>query len=120
MEGQRSAGDRLHTWCPSSGQVESPLRTGNPRPSTLPTGSGQEIPFFPTLGIQKLEWVDGWPTVDQAIDLPEVTGAPEPESAVVGKKASFTARASGTPAPVAVWERQWTTAPPGFRSRNSR
>ncbi|WP_216699768.1 hypothetical protein [Arthrobacter sp. H5] len=77
-------------------------------------------PVLPHAWIQKLEWVDGWPTVDQAIDLSEVTGAPEPESAVVGKKASFTASASGTPAPVAVWERQWTTAPPGFRSWNSR
>lgn len=67
-------------------------------------GANKDIPFFPTLGVQKIHWVDGWPEFDQTVDLPKVTQAPEPAAAVVGGKATFRAEASGTPAPVAQWE----------------
>ena len=67
-------------------------------------GSNEEIPFFPTLGIQKIDWVDGWPTFDQTVALPEVASQPVATSSTVGRKAAFTASATGTPGPVAVWE----------------
>ncbi|WP_323960366.1 family 43 glycosylhydrolase [Arthrobacter sp. JZ12] len=67
-------------------------------------GANEDIPFFPTLGLQKINWVDGWPEFNQTVNLPEVTIAPEADSAVVGGKATFRAEATGTPAPVAEWE----------------
>lgn len=67
-------------------------------------GANKDIPYFPTLGLQKINWVDGWPEFDQTVDLPAVTQAPKPASGVVGSKATFRAEASGTPAPVAQWE----------------
>ncbi|WP_150307309.1 glycoside hydrolase family 43 protein [Planctomonas psychrotolerans] len=67
-------------------------------------GSNEEIPFFPTLGIQKINWVDGWPTFDQTGELPALISSPEEVGTVEGRRASFTASATGTPRPVAVWE----------------
>ncbi|WP_350004177.1 arabinan endo-1,5-alpha-L-arabinosidase [Pseudarthrobacter sp. WHRI 8279] len=65
-------------------------------------GSNQDIPYFPTLGIQKVQWVDGWPAFDQTVELPSVTKQPKARTA--GSTASITATAVGTPGPVAVWE----------------
>jgi arabinan endo-1,5-alpha-L-arabinosidase len=67
-------------------------------------GSNQDIPYFPTLGLQKIDWVDGWPTFDQTVELPAVLKQPKALSVDAGKKAGFTAAATGTPGPVAVWE----------------
>lgn len=67
-------------------------------------GANEDIPFFPTLGLQKINWVDGWPEFNQTVNLPQVTIAPEADSAVVGGKATFRTEATGTPAPVAEWE----------------
>ncbi|NJC21384.1 arabinan endo-1,5-alpha-L-arabinosidase [Arthrobacter pigmenti] len=67
-------------------------------------GANEGIPFFPTLGLQKINWVDGWPDFNQTVDVPATTIAPKPAAAVVGGKATFRAEASGTPAPVAKWE----------------
>ncbi|PTT65509.1 beta-xylosidase [Arthrobacter sp. HMWF013] len=64
-------------------------------------GSNQDIPYFPTLGLQKINWVDGWPAFDQTVELPEIQKQPRP--AAPGN-AVFTATATGTPGPVAVWE----------------
>ncbi len=66
--------------------------------------SNEEIPYFPTLGLQKIDWVDGWPTFDQTVALPEVTRDPRDDTAREGKRTSFSARATGTPRPVAVWQ----------------
>ncbi len=67
-------------------------------------GSNEDIPYFPTLGIQKINWVDGWPEFDQTVAVPEMQKQPKAVTAGVGKKASFSAAATGTPGPVAVWE----------------
>jgi arabinan endo-1,5-alpha-L-arabinosidase len=67
-------------------------------------GSNQDIPYFPTLGVQKIDWVDGWPTFDETVQLPALQQQPKAEAANAGKKAAFTATATGTPGPVAVWE----------------
>ena len=60
--------------------------------------------YAPTLGLQKMGWEDGWPTVDQRVALPELGTAPVSATVRDGHKASFTAGATGTPEPVAVWE----------------
>ncbi|MDN4609732.1 glycoside hydrolase family 43 protein [Arthrobacter burdickii] len=60
--------------------------------------------YAPTLGLQKMGWEDGWPTVDQSVELPALVTAPRPATVRDGHKASFTASATGTPEPVAVWE----------------
>ncbi|MHA7285812.1 glycoside hydrolase family 43 protein [Arthrobacter sp. MDT3-44] len=60
--------------------------------------------YAPTLGLQKMGWEDGWPTVDQSVELPALVAAPRPATAREGHKAHFTASATGTPEPVAVWE----------------
>ncbi|WP_258804358.1 arabinan endo-1,5-alpha-L-arabinosidase [Pseudarthrobacter sp. NS4] len=65
-------------------------------------GSNQDIPFFPTLGLQKIDWADGWPEFNQTVELPSVLK--QPKATVAGTAASFTATAAGTPGPVAVWE----------------
>jgi arabinan endo-1,5-alpha-L-arabinosidase len=67
-------------------------------------GSNQAIPYFPTLGLQKIQWVDGWPTFDQTVELPAVLQQPKAQAVGAGKKAAFSAAATGTPGPVAVWE----------------
>ncbi len=61
-------------------------------------------PYIPTLGLQKMGWEDGWPTVDQTVDQPALVTAPEPARVRDGHKVHFTASATGTPEPVAVWE----------------
>ncbi|HEY9357270.1 MAG TPA: glycoside hydrolase family 43 protein, partial [Arthrobacter sp.] len=67
-------------------------------------GSNEEIPYFPTLGVQKINWVDGWPEFDQTVELPAVRNQPKAVAVKPGKKATFSATATGTPGPVAVWE----------------
>jgi arabinan endo-1,5-alpha-L-arabinosidase len=67
-------------------------------------GSNQDVPYFPTLGVQKIDWVDGWPTFDETVQLPAIQQQPKAEAANAGRKAAFTATATGTPGPVAVWE----------------
>ena len=66
--------------------------------------SNEAIPYFPTLGIQKLSWVDGWPVADQRVELPTATLAPADTPASPGALATFTSSAVGTPLPVATWE----------------
>jgi arabinan endo-1,5-alpha-L-arabinosidase len=66
--------------------------------------SNTAAPYIPTLGLQKMGWEDGWPTVDQTVELPDVVSAPAATSVRDGHKAYFTASATGTPEPVAVWE----------------
>ncbi|RPF19670.1 glycoside hydrolase family 43 protein [Myceligenerans xiligouense] len=66
--------------------------------------SNEEIPYFPTLGLQRLDWVDGWPVVDTTVDAATLTTAPTDASARIGRKASFTATAAGTPRPLVLWE----------------
>ncbi|TAP44869.1 glycoside hydrolase family 43 protein [Arthrobacter sp. S39] len=68
-------------------------------------GSNEEIPYFPTLGLQKINWVDGWPEFDQTVELPAVQNQPKASAVKPGKKATFSATATGTPGPVAVWEK---------------
>ena len=65
-------------------------------------GSNQDIPYFPTLGIQKIDWVDGWPVFNQTVETPSVLK--QPKAAAAGGAVTFTATAGGTPGPVAVWE----------------
>ena len=65
-------------------------------------GSNQDLPYFPTLGLQKIDWVDGWPEFDQTVELPSVLK--QPKATVSATSASVTATASGAPGPVAVWE----------------
>ena len=67
-------------------------------------GSNAEIPYFPTLGLQKINWQDGWPVFDQTVELPAVQQQPKATAVKAGKNATFTATATGTPGPVAVWE----------------
>lgn len=77
--------------------------------------SNEQIPFFPTLGIQKIAWVDGWPTFDQTVALPAVTTQPQDVAAAPGDRVELTVAGTGTPRPVAVWETSadggatWTT-----------
>jgi len=71
--------------------------------------SNKANPYYATLGIQKIKWVYGWPTFNRNVALPEVVTAPNAVTSADGKDASFTASATGTPSPVAVWE----TSPDG-------
>jgi arabinan endo-1,5-alpha-L-arabinosidase len=67
-------------------------------------GSNEDIPYFPTLGLQKIDWVDGWPSFNQSMEHPRILKQPKSTATGVGKTASFSLTASGTPSPVAVWE----------------
>lgn len=77
--------------------------------------SNAQLPYFPTLGIQKIAWVDGWPTFDQTVELPAVTAQPQDVTAAPGDRVALTVAGTGTPRPVAVWETSadggatWTT-----------
>lgn len=66
--------------------------------------SNEEIPYFPTLGIQRLDWVDGWPVTDQRVALPTVVAGPGDVAVTPGSAATFTTTATGIPSPVAEWE----------------
>ena len=66
--------------------------------------SHKAAPFIPTPGLQKMGWEDGWPTVNQSVKLPALVSAPRPATVREGHKTHFTASATGTPEPVAVWE----------------
>lgn len=66
--------------------------------------SNTEIPYFPTLGIQRLDWVDGWPVTDQRVELSAVVAGPGDVTVAPGSAATFTTTATGTPSPVAEWE----------------
>lgn len=78
--------------------------------------SNEDIPYFPTLGIQKIAWVDGWPEFNQTVGVPAITKQPRPVTANSGKPAVFKATATGVPGPVTVWESSsdngvtWTAA----------
>lgn len=63
-----------------------------------------EIPGFPTLGLQRLAWRDGWPVVDDTVAEPAVTAPPADVTVRAGRTASFTVEAAGTPVPVVTWE----------------
>lgn len=60
--------------------------------------------FTPTLGLQKIRWTGGWPSFDQRVQLPRVTRQPQATSVRSGHQARFRVRATGIPAPVAVWQ----------------
>lgn len=62
----------------------------------------EEVPYFPTLGLQRLAWVDGWPVVDQTVEPPTVVE--QPRDTKPGRPAVLTAEVSGTPAPVVRWQ----------------
>ncbi|SKC50466.1 glycoside hydrolase family 43 protein [Krasilnikoviella flava] len=80
-------------------------------------GANAEIPGFPTLGLQRLDWEDGWPVVDQTVEEPVVTQGPRDATVRGNRPATFEVRVSGTPAPVVTWEvsdddgATWTAAP---------
>lgn len=40
-------------------------------------GSNQAIPYFPTLGIQKVDWADGWPVFNQNVETPSILKQPK-------------------------------------------
>jgi arabinan endo-1,5-alpha-L-arabinosidase len=61
-------------------------------------------PYIPTLGLQKMGWEDGWPTVDQTVEVPELVSLPADVAVRDGHRARLAASAVGTPEPVAVWE----------------
>lgn len=67
-------------------------------------GANKAIPYFPTLGIQRLGWVDGWPVADTQAELPAAVTRLADVTVAAGEGASLTATASGAPLPVAVWE----------------
>ncbi|MDT0166316.1 glycoside hydrolase family 43 protein [Actinotalea sp. AC32] len=62
----------------------------------------EEVPYFPTLGLQRLAWVDGWPVVDQTVEPAAVVG--QPQDTQPGRAAVLEAEVTGTPAPVARWQ----------------
>lgn len=67
--------------------------------------ANEEIPYFPRLGLHRLDWTeDGWPVVDQTVELPAVTVQPADVDARVGSRVRFTAEVSGTPVPVVTWQ----------------
>ena len=66
--------------------------------------SNEYLPYFPTLGIQKIAWVDGWPEFNQTVGVPAITKQPRSVRANPGKPAVFKATATGVPGLVAVWE----------------
>ncbi|MGC5167540.1 glycoside hydrolase family 43 protein [Luteimicrobium sp. DT211] len=61
-------------------------------------------PYLPTLGLQKLSWKDGWPTVDQTAVPASLTRQPADASARVGGTVTFAVGVAGTPAPVVTWQ----------------
>lgn len=75
-----------------------------------------EIPYFPRLGLQRLEWVDGWPVADETADPAAIVTAPQDASARKNRSAEFTVEVTGSPAPVVTWETSsdggatWTAA----------
>ncbi|MFC8598033.1 glycoside hydrolase family 43 protein [Isoptericola sp. NPDC057191] len=80
-------------------------------------GANEEIPGFPTLGLQRLGWQDGWPVVDQTVELPAVSVAPRDVRVRAKQPATFRVEVTGTPVPVVTWEvsdddgATWRTAP---------
>ncbi|MCK9792445.1 family 43 glycosylhydrolase [Isoptericola sp. 4D.3] len=80
-------------------------------------GANAEIPGFPTLGLQRLDWRDGWPVVDQSAEAPVVAGGPRDVTVRGNRPAGFEVRVEGAPAPVVTWETSdddgasWSAAP---------
>lgn len=66
--------------------------------------SNEAAPYIPTLGLQKMGWEDGWPTVDTTVELPALVTSPRSVTVRDGQKVHLTASATGTPEPVAIWE----------------
>lgn len=88
-------------------------------------GANAEIPYFPTLGLHKMRWEDGWPVVDTRSEFPLVATGPADLVVTAGQDAVLTSGATGIPRPVAQWEfstddgRSWTTiAAPTDRSED--
>ena len=67
-------------------------------------GANAAVPGFPTLGLQRLAWKDGWPVVDQAVEAPGVTSDPRNVAVRAKQRATFEVEVSGAPAPVVTWE----------------
>ncbi len=66
--------------------------------------SNTTAPHIPTLGLQRLDWVDGWPVADQAVELPAVATPPASGTVEPGADATFAARVTGSPRPVVTWQ----------------
>ncbi|WP_125777884.1 glycoside hydrolase family 43 protein [Antribacter gilvus] len=64
----------------------------------------EEIPFFPTLGLHRLGWEDGWPVVDQTVGAAAISAGPQDLTVRPGRVATFSATAEGTPRPLVLWE----------------
>ncbi len=84
--------------------------------------SNEALPYFPTLGLQRLAWVDGWPVVDATVETPAVPAGPQDVVAVPGGAASFAVSVTGAPVPVVTWElsrdggTSWEQAAPARRA----
>ncbi|WP_435738648.1 glycoside hydrolase family 43 protein [Cellulosimicrobium sp. PMB13] len=83
--------------------------------------SNAQVPYFPTLGLQRLAWVDGWPVVDATVEVPAVVSGPHDADVAPGEDAAFTVEVTGTPAPVVTWETSrdgatWEQAAPARRA----
>lgn len=84
--------------------------------------SNEQAPYVPTLGLQRLAWVDGWPVVDSTVEVPAVLAGPQDLDATAGEAATFAVEVSGTPAPVVTWELSrddgttWEQAAPARRA----
>jgi arabinan endo-1,5-alpha-L-arabinosidase len=66
--------------------------------------SNTAIPYFPTLGLQKLTWVDGWPVADQTVELPAFATPPADATAAPGEQVALVAGVTGSPRPVVTWQ----------------
>ncbi|WP_454041402.1 glycoside hydrolase family 43 protein [Cellulosimicrobium sp. Marseille-Q8652] len=84
--------------------------------------SNAQVPYFPTLGLQRLAWVDGWPVVDATVGAPTVLAGPQGTDVAQGDAATFAVDVSGAPAPVVTWETSrdggatWEQAAPARRA----
>ncbi|WP_251153419.1 glycoside hydrolase family 43 protein [Cellulosimicrobium sp. Marseille-Q4280] len=84
--------------------------------------SNAQFPYLPTLGLQRLAWVDGWPVVDATVEVPAVLSGPQDADVALGDAATFAVDVSGTPTPVVTWETSrdggstWEQAAPGRRA----
>lgn len=85
--------------------------------------SNTASPYLPTLGLQKLRWKNGWPSVDQRAVEAAIVRQPEAAAAPLHGSATFTVGVTGSPAPVVTWEvssddgATWVTAPGSAASR---
>ncbi|MFE6969308.1 arabinan endo-1,5-alpha-L-arabinosidase [Isoptericola sp. NPDC057653] len=79
--------------------------------------ANEAVPGFPTLGLQRLGWQDGWPVVDQAVAAPVVNAGPRDQRVRARQPATFRVEVTGVPVPVVTWETSaddgatWVAAP---------